>query len=148
LRLESGPVGEDPGRARALGARDVPDDHVADEPDLLGLREPLEIDHAEVTAPSEVAGPVEHVGDPAAHAGGEVPARGPEHDHPAPRHVLAAVVPDPLDDRPGAAVADGEALARETADVGLAARRAVERDVADDDVVLRHERRGTGPEDA
>ena len=40
-----------------------------------------------------------------------------------------------------AAVAHAEALAGHAADVGLAARRAVERDVADDDVLLGRERR-------
>ena len=65
----------------------------------------------------------------------------PEHDHAAAGHVLAAVIADRLDDRVDAAVADAEALAGHAADVGLAAGRAVEGDVADDDVLLRHERR-------
>ena len=56
-------------------------------------------------------------------------------------HVLAAVIADTLDDRGGAAVADGEALARDAANEGFAAGRAVERHVADDDVVFGGERR-------
>ena len=90
---------------------------------------------------AEAAGRVEHVGDAAAHAGGEVPAGAAEHDDAAAGHVLAAVIADAFDDRERAAVADGEPLAGEAADVRLAAGRAVQRDVADDDVVLGDERR-------
>ena len=65
----------------------------------------------------------------------------PEHDDAAAGHVLAAVIADAFDDRRRAAVAHGEALARDAAEERLAAGRAVERDVADDDVLLRRERR-------
>ena len=84
---------------------------------------------------------VEHVGDAAAHAGSEVAAGRAEHDDAPAGHVLAAVIADAFDDRQGAAVAHGEPLAGEPAEVRLAARRAVERDVADEDVVFRDERR-------
>ena len=73
--------------------------------------------------------------------GGEVAAGPAEHDDAAAGHVFAAVVADAFDDRVRAAVADGEALAGDAADVRLAAGRAVERDVADDDVLLGDERR-------
>src|SRR5581483_10581296 len=63
------------------------------------------------------------------------------------RHVLAAVVADALDDRGHARVADAEALARHAAEEDLAAGRAVQGDVADDDVVLRHEGRLVRRED-
>ena len=84
---------------------------------------------------------VEHVGDAAAHAGGEVAPGPAEHDDPAAGHVLAAVIADAFDHRARAAVAHGEPLAGQAAQIGLAARRAVERDVADDDVLLGHEGR-------
>src|SRR2546422_10779014 len=74
----------------------------------------------------------------------EVASRAADDDHAAARHVLAAVVADALDDRVGAAVAHGEPLAGHAPHVGLAARRAVERDVADDDVGLGHEGRAAG----
>ena len=79
---------------------------------------------------------VEHVGDAAAHAGREVAPGPAEHDHASAGHVLAAVIADALDHDRRAAVAHAEALARHAADVAFAARRAVERDVADDDVLL------------
>ena len=63
----------------------------------------------------------------------------PEHDDAAAGHVLAAVVAHRLHHRVHAAVAHAEALAGHAADVGLAAGRAVEGDVADDDVLLGHE---------
>ena len=64
-----------------------------------------------------------------------------EHDDAPAGHVLAAVVADALDDRGRAGVAHAEALADDAAEVRLAAGRAVERDVAGDDVLLGDERR-------
>ena len=61
---------------------------------------------------------------------------GADHDGDAAGHVLAAVVAGPLDDGQGAAVADAEPLAGPAAEEGPAAGRAVEGDVADQDVVL------------
>ena len=111
-----------------------------------GVFELLDGHHLLVHAAGEIARFVEHVGDAAGHARGEIAPGRAEHDHAAAGHVLAAVIAHRLDDRIGAAVAHAEALARHAADVGLAARRAVEGDVADDDVLLRHERR-TRPAD-
>ena len=65
----------------------------------------------------------------------------PEHDDGASGHVLAAVVADTLDDGHRTGVADAEALTGDTADEGFTGGRAVERDVADDDVVLGAARR-------
>ena len=84
---------------------------------------------------------IEHVRDAAAHARREVAPGLAEHDHAAAGHVLAAVIADAFDDGTRAAVAHGEPLARDAAQVRLAARRAVERHVADDDVLFGHERR-------
>ena len=74
--------------------------------------------------------------------GGEIAAGAAEHDDAAAGHVLAAVIADAFDDRLRAAVAHGEPLAGDAAHERLAARRAVERDVADDDVLFGDERRG------
>ena len=71
---------------------------------------------------AEAAVGVVHVGDAAAHAGGEVEPGRAEHDHAAAGHVLAAVVAHALDHRDGARVADREALAGEPAEEGAAAR--------------------------
>ena len=84
------------------------------------------------------------VGDAAAHAGGEVAAGRPEHDHAATGHVLAAVVADALDDSRSPGVADGEALAGETAEERATGGRAVEHGVADDHVLLGAEQRRLG----
>ena len=65
---------------------------------------------------------VEHVGDAAGHAGGEVAAGRAEDDDAPAGHVLAAVVADALDDRGGAGVADAEPLADLAAQEDLAAR--------------------------
>jgi uncharacterized protein YcfJ len=58
----------------------------------------------------------------------------PEHDHGAAGHVLAAVVAGAFDHRAGARQPHREALAGHAAEEGLAAGRAVQRGVADDDV--------------
>src|SRR5690606_41023357 len=52
-----------------------------------------------------------------------------------------AMIPDGLDDRVDAAVTNAAAFAGHARDVRLSARRAVERDVADDDVLPRVEPR-------
>ena len=55
-------------------------------------------------------------------------------------HVLAGVIADALDDGARAAVAHGEPLAGDTAHERVAAGCAVERHVADDDVLFGDER--------
>ena len=95
----------------------------------------------------EAAVLVEHVGDAAAHPGGEVAPGAAEHDDVAAGHVLAAVVADALDDGVGARVAHGEPLAGEPAEERLAPGRAVEDGVADDHVLLRGEGRALGRPD-
>ena len=61
---------------------------------------------------------------------------GPSTTHVPAGHVLAAVVADALDDRVGAGVAHREALARQPAEERAARRRAVERRVARDHVLV------------
>ena len=79
---------------------------------------------------------VPDVRDAAAHACAEVAPGRAEHDDATAGHVLAAVVADALDHCVRVRVAHGEALAAEAADVGLAAGGPVERDVADDHILL------------
>ena len=112
--------------------------------DFGGVLEFLEPDHLAVHLAGKVAALVEHVGQAAGHARREIAARRPEHDDPAAGHVLAAVVADGLDDRLDAGVAHAETLARHAADVHLARGCAIKGDIADDDVLLRDERRARG----
>ena len=60
-----------------------------------------------------------------------------EHRHCAARHVLAAVIAGAFDNCRGARQPHRETLAPHAAEEGLAAGRAVERGVADDDVGRR-----------
>ena len=94
------------------------------------------IDQLQVAATFEPSVHVVHVGDPAAHPGGEVPARAAEHHDPAPGHVLATVIADAFDNRARAGVAHREALAGETPEERPARGRAVQHGVADDHVLL------------
>src|SRR5262245_741259 len=139
-RPHSDPVTQDAGGVGRPGELDVTLDQIAHEADLVGLIEPLDVYHAEVAALPEIAVDVQHVRDTAGHAGGEVPPATAEHDDAAARHVLTGVVADALDDRVDSAVANAEPLAGHAAHEGFAAGRAVEGDVADDDVLLGDER--------
>src|SRR6185295_20080021 len=102
---------------------------------VLHVHQGLEIHHAEVAAALEVAGLVEHIGDAARHAGGEVPPGAADHHHPAARHVLAPVVAHTLHHGGGAAVPHREALARHPAEIGLAAGAPIEHHIAHQDVL-------------
>src|SRR4051812_45701421 len=113
--LEVVPVVEDALRDGRPGALAVLLDERTHVGEVLVARV-LEVDDLLVAAARELVVGVEHEGDAAAHARGEVAARRPEHDHAAAGHVLAAVVADALDDRADARVAYGEALARQPAE--------------------------------
>ena len=115
-------------------------DHLPHDLPIVGV-ERVEIDHAGIEAALEVAPRIKHVRDAAAHARREVAPGLAEHDHAPAGHVLAPVIADPLDDRVRAAVPHGKSLAGDAAQIRLAARRAVQRHVANDDVLFGHERR-------
>ena len=107
--------------------------------DFFGVGQFFQADHLHVAAWREIAGLIQHVGDAAAHARGEIAAGLAEHDHAPAGHVFATMVADGFHDGVHAAVADAETFARHAADVNLAGRRAVKRHVADDDVFLGDE---------
>src|SRR5690606_16534891 len=83
---------------------------------------------------------VEPIRDAAAHPGREVPARRTENDHASAGHVLTAMISDTLDHGSRPAISNGKTLAGLTANIYLSARRPVERDVSDDDVLVRRVR--------
>src|SRR5690606_13363979 len=76
-----------------------------------------------------------------AHPGAEVAAGLTDDDGAAARHVLAPVVAGAFDDANGATIADHKAFPGDAPEERRAARGAVERNVADDDVLFRHEGR-------
>src|SRR5215471_10406176 len=76
----------------------------------------------------------------AGHASSDVDADISEHEGGAAGHVFAAVRARAFDDGVCAGVAYGEALAGAAASEQLARRRAIEDRVADDGVVLGHQR--------
>ena len=103
--------------------------------------ERIDVDHLVVHAPEQRLVGIADEREAARHPGREV-ATGRAEDHRPPAgHVLAAVVADALDDRGRARVADAEPLADDPADEHVAAGRAVEDDVAGDDVLLGDEPR-------
>src|SRR5207244_8360470 len=82
----------------------------------------------------------EDASDAARHAGSEITAGRAEYDAAAACHVLTAVIADRLHHRMHAAVAHAETLACHAANIGFAAGRSVEGDVADDHIILGHKR--------
>src|SRR5690606_30427199 len=107
--------------------------------DVLVLLDGLESHGAEIATRLEIAARIPDVSAAARHAGGEItPGGAQDHDAPA-AHALAAVIADALDHRPRAAVAHAEALGRAAAEERAASGRAVERDVADQHVLLGRE---------
>src|SRR5690348_4634621 len=154
LVLPVRPVVEDHARARTLRQPRVPLDHPPQQANvvfvqrigefdrLIGIDrtvlalERLELDHRGIAARLEVAAFVEHVGDAAAHAGGEIGARVAEHGDDAAGHVFAAMRAGAFDNRHRARVAHSEAFAGDAAEIAFAADRAVKHGVADDDALV------------
>ena len=101
----------------------------------------VDVDHVVVHAPVQRAVGVPDEREAAAHARREVAAGRAEDHRASAGHVLAPVVADAFDDRGRARVAHAEPLADEPADEHVAAGRAVEDDVAGDDVLLGDELR-------
>ncbi len=99
----------------------------------------FELHHVLVQPAFEIALLVEHVGDAARHAGREIAPRRAEHDDDAAGHIFAAVIAGAFDDRIGAGVPDGEALARDAAEIAFARDGAIEHRIADDDAFFRRD---------
>mmetsp|Transcript_43738 Transcript_43738/g.106159 ORF Transcript_43738/g.106159 Transcript_43738/m.106159 type:complete len:663 (-) Transcript_43738:1140-3128(-) len=102
----------------------------------------LQRHHLHVAPPRELLLRVVDVCDATAHAGAKVDARLSEAHNAAARHVLAAVVANPLHHRQSTRVAHAEALATFAAEEGLPRGGTIERDVAHHHVVLSDEPRG------
>src|ERR1022692_2007646 len=129
------PVVENPLSAAAARQFSVTRDKVSDDLDILTVEQRLEIDRVEIAAFfGEIHVLVENIGDAATHASCEIPAAGAEHQHQPVRHVLAAVVADPLDDRSGSGVANREAFSGNSVEERFAARGAVKCNIADQDI--------------
>ena len=79
---------------------------------------------------------IQHIGDTAAHPGSEVFAGSAENDGAPAGHIFAAVVAAALGNSDSARVAHAEAFAGDAVDIGFAARRTVERHIADDDIIF------------
>src|SRR5262249_43604313 len=100
--------------------------------DQLLLEYGLKFDHGQVAQRRESAIVIEHIGNPARHAGRKISSGIAEHNHNAARHVFAAVVARALDNRDGTGIADRETLARNTSKIAFPRYRSVQHGVADD----------------
>ncbi len=98
-----------------------------------------EINHGKIAALGKVTRLIEDVSHATRHAGGKVPPRVADDQHAAARHVFAAVVANPFDNRNGAGIAHREALARHAAEIAFAGDGAVKHRIADDDGFFRNE---------
>src|ERR1035441_10451224 len=124
---------------------------------ILRIENWLKVNRAQIAALfGKVSTLVENVGDAAIHAGGKISPTGPEHQDQPLRHVFAAVVANSLDYRGRSGVANRKPLACDPVEKRFAAGGAVERAVANQDVLfggetrpsrrIHHQRtRGQGP---
>ena len=110
----------------------------------LAFIEPFKGDSFQIAVVPNRAVLVKDVSNPAGHSGAKISPGLSNHNNTAAGHVFAAVIPNTLDDRAHAAVPDCKALSRHPADVGLPARRSVERHVSDDNVFFRRKGRALG----
>src|ERR1700685_851246 len=111
FRAVAVPVGQDPFGELAPSVLMMAHNQRVNPLYLVVAADRPKFDHPGVAARIESTVIVEHVGDSAAHSGGEIAPGAAEHDHRAARHVLAAMVADTFDDRRRAAVAHRETLA-------------------------------------
>src|SRR5581483_3677055 len=82
---------------------------------LHGLRvNPADVDELVVVAVDEVTIEIQYVRESAREPGTEVDAGASQHADNTARHVLTTVIAGTLDDRDGARIAHGKALARDT----------------------------------
>src|SRR5439155_1439709 len=117
LRHHVLPELKDEAAAVAAGVAHVAFDHRAHLGGFLWVFQLLQPYHRHVATAGKIAGHVEHVGDAARHARGEIAARGAEHDHVTAGHVFATVIAHGFDDRVDAAVPNAEPFAGHAADV-------------------------------
>src|SRR5205814_3871230 len=125
--------------ACALGQFEVPGDQAANKGFFIRILEFFEIDHLQVASLSKITSVIDDVCDSAAHDCCKISAGVTENDNPSACHVFATVVANTFDNGNGTAVANAESLTRNTPDERFAGRRAVERDVTDDDVFFGFE---------
>ena len=127
-------------RTRAAGQRqmsrhEIFDEHGFHNLGILRFENWLEVDRVQIAALfGEISALVENVGHAATHAGGKISAAGSEHQDQAPGHVFAAVVADAFDHSGRSGVANRKALAGDSVEKRFAAGRAVEGNVANQNI--------------
>src|ERR1700751_5162615 len=104
--------------------------------DLTVLIEHLQFDPSHVALAGEAAIFIKHIGQATTHPGSEITSRLAEHNDQPARHVLASMVPHPFNYCDGAAVPYGKPLPCDAPEERFSAGRAIERDVADENIVL------------
>ena len=114
----------------------MPRDEIPDEVFFMRIFECFQIDHLKIAALRKVSFFVDDVCNTAAHPGGKISSRAAEDHDPTSGHVLAAVIAHAFNHSDRAAISHREPLAGDTSDKRFTGRRAIERDVADDDVIF------------
>nr|VFK62536.1 MAG: hypothetical protein BECKUNK1418G_GA0071005_10259 [Candidatus Kentron sp. UNK]VFK70544.1 MAG: hypothetical protein BECKUNK1418H_GA0071006_103119 [Candidatus Kentron sp. UNK] len=92
----------------------------------------LQLHHGQITPNIEITLFIQHIGNAAAHASGEVASGAAENNDDPAGHVFTAVIADAFDNSNSPGVAGGEAFSGNAPEVALPARGAVENGVADD----------------
>src|SRR3984885_3078763 len=118
LRNPQLPRIQQPPRAPTAGELPMPLDQLVQLLDVRGILDTGHRHHLLADVATAVALLIEHVGDTAGHAGGEVAAGGSEHHDATPGHVLTTVITHTFDHGSDATVAHREALPGHAAEVG------------------------------
>ena len=117
--------------------RDIFGQNIAELRDIIFFSQFLQNHHIFIDSSVQAVVLIQHIGNSAAHTCREVLARSPQDHRAAACHVLQSVVAASFRDRHRAGIADAEALSRDAVNKCFAACRAVESDVADDDILAR-----------
>ena len=99
----------------------------------------FEFHHSQIAAITEIAGFIQHKGDAAGHAGGEISSGLPQHHHGTAGHVFTAVVTHTFDHGKGTGITHGETFAGDTSEITFAADRTIQHGVTDNNVFFRLE---------
>ena len=112
-------------------------DHLPKTATVALLTKLLHVDELLVEAQIEVVVFIEDVRDAPAHAGSDVLAGRSQDDDTAPGHIFQGMIATAFHDCDRTGVAHRKALPGNAVDIGAAAGGAIERDIADDDVLFR-----------
>ena len=113
--------------------------HTLDLRDLYRILQAFKVALFLITADMKITIAVKYISDAARHPTGEVSSSFTENNDPTARHILTTVIPHSFDDSANSTIPHTEPLTSHATDVGFTIGRAIEGNIADNDVFLRLE---------